>query len=260
MLHESPVAAVSALERAFKRALPSPGWMDMGDGGAWVALFDVAHWSAWLPQAGSLLDEAERSRVARRRRECDRDNLTLAYALHRLFLAEALGMDPASVPVGRDEQGCPRLRGSSISTSLSHSERYLAIALATCGPIGVDIEPCSRTGGMEEIISQVCHPSEMTYMEKERLRGQAGQRWLLSLWVRKEAFLKAAGVGLAREMHTFPAPEGVDLSLEQADRRLVRLHMLDAGAAAVAAAAIPPGAVLRVAWLQGDAGSPRTPS
>ena len=45
------------------------------------------------------------------------------------------------------------------------------------------------------------------------LSDDARGRALLDLWVRKEALLKAAGIGLECEMETFPAPTGVPLPL-----------------------------------------------
>lgn len=245
----APSATPVGLAQAFLDALPARDWMGVARSHALVALFELDDWKAWLPQAGQLLDDAEQARVARRRRRGDRENLTLAYALHRLFLGAALGLDPANVPLGRDERGCPRLGSLSASTSLSHTDEYLAMAVCRRGCVGVDIEPAARTAGMPEIAAQVCHPAEA-----ERLAG-AGERAegeaLLALWVRKEALLKAAGVGLAREMNSFQAPEGVALPLDDApEGGQVRLHMLNAGPAAMAAVAAPPETPVRAAWLR----------
>ncbi|MFT3761940.1 MAG: 4'-phosphopantetheinyl transferase superfamily protein [Pseudoxanthomonas sp.] len=241
-------AAAPGLGQAFVDALPSPGWMDMAHSRTLVAFFELGDWNAWLPQAGRLLDEAESGRVARRRRSGDRDGLTLAYALHRLFLGGALGLAPADVPLGRDERGCPRLQGLVMGTSLSHAGEYLAMAFCPQGPVGVDIEPVARAAGMDGIAAQVCHPAESACSAGDDARARSER--LLSLWVRKEAFLKAAGIGLEREMNTFRAPEGMELPLGGPHGGWTCLHMLDAGPDAVAAVAIPPRTKACAAWFR----------
>ncbi len=236
-----PLAAAFALD-----ALLAPAAMAHGD--ARVALFEVRDWTPWIAQAPALLDAAEQARVARRRRPVDRENLALAYALHRLFLAAVLGLDPRDVPLERDGKGCPRLRGLDVGTSLSHADGFLAMAVCRAGPVGVDIEPAGRRALMEEIAGSLCHPHEA-----ERLAGIGANRRadeLLALWVRKEAFLKAEGVGLEREMAAFAAPDGAVLSLAGSRGVPVRLQMLDAGPRARAAVAWPADGALSSAWLR----------
>ncbi|MFC0679111.1 4'-phosphopantetheinyl transferase family protein [Lysobacter korlensis] len=135
--------------------------------------------------------------------QADREMLMLAYALHRAFLAEVLGSQPASVPLRRDEAGRPRIEGDAVWTSLSHTRGWVALAACRSHPVGVDIEPIERADVMDEIAHVVCDPDEL-----ERLRSldlAARRDRLLSLWVRKEAVLKAVGVGLQTPMDSFCA-------------------------------------------------------
>ena len=184
--------------------------------------------------------------MQRRHAASDRDQLALGYALHRLLLGHVLGLEPANVPIGRDEAGCPRLAGALLSTSLSHADRALALAITATGPVGVDIEPLSRASVMPEIAGRVCHPAEAAEIAK--LSEPALCEALLALWVRKEAFLKAAGIGLQREMPTFAAPDSAVLALPGGEMTQVR--MLDAGAHWVAAVAGAPDVVIESAWLR----------
>lgn len=80
-----------------------------------------------------------------------------------------------------------------------------------------------------------------------RLRRMSA-RALLELWVRKEALLKAAGIGLELEMDHFTAPEATPLPLPGprfAGQR-VELRRVHAGDAWVMAVASVPGAALLV--------------
>lgn len=210
-----------------------------------VMLFITREWVAWLAGAAALLDEAELARIQRRRNPDDRVELTVCYAIHRLVIATWLAIDPESVPLERDARGCPRIPGTGLSTSLSHSGGGFAVAVSTAGAVGVDIEPADRAEVMPEIAARVAHPDEMAAFGREATVADA--RALLEMWVRKEALLKAAGTGMAREMHTFCAPAGVPLALAPPCPDLTQVQPLVLGPDWVGAVAAPPGAFVECA-------------
>ncbi|HEY0504626.1 MAG TPA: 4'-phosphopantetheinyl transferase superfamily protein [Lysobacter sp.] len=215
-------------------------------GACLVAVADLRDWHPWLDDAWALLDAAERERVGQRRFAADREALALTYALHRMFVAAATDRSPGTVHIGRDAEGCPQVRGPvgeavPLHTSLSHADGVAAFALSACGPVGVDIEASFRASELPGIAPCVCHPSEL-----QSLRGfaePAYSRALLALWVRKEALLKAEGIGLARAMDSFLAAAGAEYPLTGRTRETpacsVRLAMLDAGERWTAAVATP---------------------
>lgn len=217
-----------------------------------VALAELETWQSWHDEAWALLDPAERSRVLHRRHASDREALTIAYALHRVVLAGVLGIAPAQVPLARDERGCPCLPGLSLHTSLSHAEGVAAFAVCAMGPVGIDIEPSQRASELPQVSTSVCH--EVEARQLAGMREPAYGRELLALWVRKEALLKAEGIGLEREMTSFVAADGavVPLTHPAADRSggPVRLSMLEIGARWTAAVAAPVDAVIEGVWLR----------
>ncbi len=197
---------------------------------AWIATARTEDWMPWRGQAGDLLSKAEYARVSARRRVEDRLTLVLCYALHRLLLGAWLQVDPADVPLARDQDGRPVLEDGSLYTSLSHTDGACAFALGTAGPVGVDIESLARLDALDEIGDRIVHPTEVAALAG--LDDDERRRALLQLWVRKEACLKATGTGLATEMDTFAAAAGARLRLpmhgsaEQMDLRVedMRLH------------------------------------
>jgi 4'-phosphopantetheinyl transferase len=236
------------LRSAFDDTLPTPCWGANAKSRILVALASLADWQPWLPDAYEMLDASEHERVGRRRFATDRDELALGYALHRLLLGKALDRDPTEVPIGRDSLGCPRLRGELLFTSLSHANHCIALAVTATGPVGVDLEPAARASAMPEIAGRVCHP-----VDAAELAAFVGPEWsaaLLALWVRKEAFLKAAGIGLEREMQTFPAPDNALLTLPRPGGKSARLQMLDVGPDWAAAVAGSPDTSVESAWLR----------
>lgn len=250
--HGIPSSHCMGLRVAFTDALPTPGWAPSACALIVVALIELADWQPWLPEASELLDAAERGRVERRRLASHRDELTLGYALHRLLLGSALGCDPVDVPLTRDSRGCPRLADRSLSTSLSHTDGCIALALTAQGPVGIDIEAGTRAAAMPEIANHVCHSVDAAMLAD--LVQPAWSAALLALWVRKEALLKAAGVGLEREMNGFAAPVDALLPLSPPPGEMTQLRMLDAGAHWVAAVASPPGVPIESAWLRPNGG------
>ncbi|MEG3192367.1 4'-phosphopantetheinyl transferase superfamily protein [Lysobacter sp. D1-1-M9] len=208
----------------------------------------MADWAPWQAQAAALLDPPEIARVRRRRLAADRDMLTFAYAAHRLLLGRMLSCDPLDVPLRRDPRGCPRVGAGGICTSLSHADGVIALAVTRAGPVGVDVESPDRAAELPEIADRVCHAGE-----KALLRGldePARALALLGMWVRKEAVLKAAGVGLAVEMDTFAAPSGALVSSSTLGPHPIQVRMLEAGAACMAALAGPRDLAIDCRWLR----------
>ena len=241
----------SFLTDVFERAWPPPGWIERVRSGAAVVLVRQSEWRSWLGDARALLDDEELARVERRRRPGDRDSLVLAYSLHRLLLSTLLGIAPARVPIGRDEKGCPRLPDNRFWTSLSHGDEHLAFSFSGMGPVGVDIECSARAAELPGILERLCAPREA--MLASLLDDPARADWLLALWVRKEAFLKAAGIGMERGMETFEAADGAVLRLpwdqQQSRQAHVQLSSLQSGEDCVAAVATVAGVPLVGHWL-----------
>lgn len=236
------------LASAFARAFGQPPDAAPGSiAGTAVAIAGLPAWRPWLDEAIGLLDDAENERVSRRRRASDRDALTLSYALHRLYLAAMLGLEPHAVPLSRDALGCPQLGAGLGRTSLSHTDDLVAFAYSARGPVGVDIEPSTRAAMLPDIADRVATPEELSALDglSEATRAAA----LLALWVRKEALLKAAGIGMAREMHTIACPEAQPLALPTVEAGLVEVRRLDTGGPCEAAVAVSPGSFVHFKWL-----------
>lgn len=208
------------------------------------AVFELREWLPWIDAAEAILDVEQRERALRQRREVNRQELILSYALHRLVIGATLGVPATEVPLSRDEQGCPRIDGVPAFTSLSHAGGRAAVAVARSGPVGIDMEPTSRSGEMDAIAHLVGSSEELDGLKPLPASRQASE--LLATWVRKEAYLKAEGVGLAREMREFSAVEGGAVpSLERPGESL-QVRTFDIGPAWILGIAAPPGCRVQV--------------
>lgn len=159
-----------------------------------VIVFDSAPWWPLHADASRLLEPHETARAARFRHALDHDTYVIAHAFWRVALGIALGMEPAAVSLTRSPNGQPLLPDTGFSTSLSHSGTMVAVAIAKGAAVGVDIEGFPPRSNLNDIASALCTPTEAAIMAS--LEGEARTRALLELWTRKEALLKAFGVGL----------------------------------------------------------------
>jgi 4'-phosphopantetheinyl transferase len=183
------VAASSAFARA--------GLTPPACGEVCAFVFDAAHWQKYVASAHGLLDASELARAARFRFEHDRTTYVLAHALWRLALGSCLGIDASRVRFAHTAAGQPQLPGTGLATSLSHSGSAIAIAIGKVAIVGIDIERAPARVSLAALIPTIC-----TAAERERLDAlpeAAREPALLRLWTRKEALLKAFGLGLAAD-------------------------------------------------------------
>jgi 4'-phosphopantetheinyl transferase len=149
-----------------------------------------------------VLSPDERERADRFRFRRDRDRFIAARGLLREKLGRILDRAPQELRFRYNGYGKPSLADEpSLSFNLAHSEAYAVYAFTTGCPIGVDVE---RIGGMhiEERVAELFFaPAEVAALR--RVPPADWQRAFLACWTRKEAFLKARGVGLSTPLQDF---------------------------------------------------------
>jgi 4'-phosphopantetheinyl transferase len=145
----------------------------------------------------ALLSDPELARAQRYRLAADSDRCRLGAVLLRMAAARHLGIRPADVAVDRTcgrcgaQHGRPRLPGTSLQASVSHSGDIVAVAMTSAGPVGVDVEAV-RGIDFAAVTESVCTPRERNYVHTATD--------FYTFWTRKEAVLKATGEGLQRPM------------------------------------------------------------
>ncbi|MFF8287768.1 4'-phosphopantetheinyl transferase family protein [Streptomyces sp. NPDC016309] len=202
------------------------------------------------PSLLELLDDRERSRYGAFVRAADRALYLTAHALLRELVAAQLGTAPGEVRFVHECRHCdrpephgkPRVAGSSLEPSLSHSGERVAVALSLAGPVGVDLEEVAEDGRAAELAPVVLAPAERAWLE--RLPAAERTPGFVRYWARKEAVLKATGDGLTvpPALLTVSAPDAPAALLEWREREEphppVRLHDVDAGDGYRAAVAV----------------------
>jgi len=142
-----------------------------------------------------LLSPEERDRVARLRLPHIRRRTLATRGWIRWVLGLATASDPHCLIFRTRPHGKPFLEGGP-AFNLAHTGDHLVLALATEGEVGVDAEEPRALPDLEALARRV-----FTSTERDELGalppGPERTGAFLRGWTRKEALLKAMGVGLA---------------------------------------------------------------
>ncbi len=157
--------------------------------------------------AVSMLAHDEIERMTSFRFEADRVRYRRSHSALRQVLAHELGVEPAALRYAPAAAGGePPLTwpaASPLDFNLSHCRDYALIGLSTSADVGVDIEtpPAWSADDLLQTARGVLSAAELLDLQAMAERARRGA--LMRAWTRKEACLKAIGVGLAIEPRWF---------------------------------------------------------
>lgn len=146
----------------------------------------------------ALLDQGEADRLARFRFEEDRQRFLLGHGLLREILGQALRTDPAAIVFQRGRFGKPFVANSTVRFNLSDTKDAVAVALTLDTDLGLDLETMTRHVDHRSVSQHYFTPGEQDSIAA----AVDGKRRFLELWTRKEAVLKASGVGIMDDLRS----------------------------------------------------------
>jgi 4'-phosphopantetheinyl transferase len=158
-----------------------------------------------IVQLRQVLGSDEQTRADRFHFEKDRRYFIAARAGLRKLLGNYLKVDAAEIQLTYNEYGKPSLaesmNNSAINFNLAHSGGLGLYGFSLGGRIGVDLEYVRAQFTGHEIAEQYFSQSEVAELERVpiALRNQA----FFNCWTRKEAFIKALGLGLSLPLKEF---------------------------------------------------------
>jgi 4'-phosphopantetheinyl transferase len=122
--------------------------------------------------------------------------------------ADLLAQPVGELAVEHEPSGRPVLRGAdrTVHVAVSHGDRVVAVALATGGPIGVDVEAARELSGRAMARRWLTEQEAGWVADRPTARQAAALLWL---WTQKEAIGKARGLGLRGNglLRPVPLPE-----------------------------------------------------
>jgi phosphopantetheinyl transferase len=116
------------------------------------------------------------------------------------YLAAKSGLEKNVLRICKDHLGKPYFSNNalkSLELSLTHSEQYLFAALYWDKAVGIDYEHSDRVVN-PKVSEYYFHTEEVNYLEK--IPKDAYSKVFLLLWTAKEAYAKAIGCGINRQI------------------------------------------------------------
>jgi 4'-phosphopantetheinyl transferase len=152
----------------------------------------------------TLLDSDERARAARFRFARDRRRFVVRRGRARQWLAEAAGGNPARLRFTADAHGKPMLADGP-HFSLSHSGETMMLAIGDA-ELGCDVEAIDPALDWPPLARSFFSDAENAALAA--LAPEAARTAFFACWSRKEAFIKALGLGLSYPLDAFTVSVG----------------------------------------------------
>jgi len=158
-----------------------------------------------LGQLESTLSREEKARADRFHFVNDRNRFVVARGLLRELLGGYLQKAPACLEFSYGQHGKPSLSGENASSgicfNLSHSSGLVVYAIARERNLGIDVEHVHVDSAGEDIAKRYFSALEVNDMRS--LPPEARVEGFFHCWTRKEAYLKATGMGLQIPLDSF---------------------------------------------------------
>ena len=155
-----------------------------------------------MQQTESTLSADESQRAARFRFDKDRHRFTVSHFALRDILSRYLHIEPEKIKYTVGEYGKPAIESDlNLDFNLSHSGNHALIAVARDRKVGVDVEHFRDELEIEKIARRFF--SEKENAELMRLSADQQRTGFFNCWTRKEAYIKAHGLGLSLPLDSF---------------------------------------------------------
>lgn len=197
------------------------------------------------PEGRDTLSAEERARAARFVFPRDRARYEAAHGALRRLLARHTGRAAESLCLVQGAFGKPRLAGyPAVEFNLSHSQGLALIAIGRT-PLGVDVEMRRPFNDWRALAAAHFTEAEQSAIASQPADLQADA--FLRCWTRKEACLKALGVGLSVE------PRSIDVAMGRPEHRAAPVLAAGHGALTVQSFPIGRHAIAALAFVTAPA-------
>lgn len=154
------------------------------------------------------LSDYEQAKADRFRFETDYSCYVSVHALLRIELSKRLGKKARAINIGESEIGKPFMPGIDLPFSLSRTKNLFAFVVGQSNQfLGVDIELIKPDIDFANISRNYFNTKEQQLILS--FKNPADQkRTFFEIWTRKEALLKAIGIGINTELQKVQVLEG----------------------------------------------------
>jgi len=148
-----------------------------------------------------VLDADERERAARFHFERDRERYAVARGVLRLLLGAYLGTSEFALTTNKFGKPFLQPPHDTLHFNVSHSRDLALFGFTRVSEIGVDVESIRPDFATQEIANRFFAPDEAATLAQLGEGERSGA--FFNCWTRKEAYIKARGIGLSLGLSTF---------------------------------------------------------
>jgi 4'-phosphopantetheinyl transferase len=183
-----------------------------------LAAGQVHVWKIWQEPARfadftSLLSHDEMERASRLRTAALFHRFATNHGMLRMLLGSYLSMDPRRLQFVANSYGKPSLRemGLHLRFNMTHSDDLTLIAVCLHTEVGIDVESVRPVEEWEEIAKS--HFSDDEYRSLLATPVEMQHDAFFRCWTRKEAVIKAIGMGLSMPLSSFTVSTAQEAAL-----------------------------------------------
>ncbi len=169
-------------------------------------------WAAWLDLSSDTLAQLEvtlapdeQAKAVRFVFDRDRQAYIESRGILRNLIASYVGLAPETLQFIYNKQGKPSLTfdcgGDWLNFNVTHSGQLALFAFRLCGDVGIDVEFVREVVDINQVAASTFSPAENLAWQTvpTAQRSEA----FFNCWTRKEAFIKAVGLGLSYPLANF---------------------------------------------------------
>jgi len=155
-------------------------------------------WDLW-----QLLTPTEKEKAHQFKFPALKNRFIVTQGTLRQLISAYLEIAPPQISFARQHHGKPYISqiATELKFNLSHAEHYALFAFALQREVGVDIELIRKNFPIDDVCRRFFHPDEVKVLLNFTAMQRA--RMFFNYWVRKEAFIKAIGLGLFCALNEF---------------------------------------------------------
>jgi 4'-phosphopantetheinyl transferase len=154
-----------------------------------------------LRELSATLAPDEADRASKFYFAADRNRYITAHAALRDVLGKYLDVHPAALIFRVNKYGKPELADRALCFNLSHSGERVLIAVARGREVGVDLELFAAARADLSVAEFYFAPGEVARLRA--LPVDQRSRGFFNCWTRKEAYIKAIGMGVSLPLDSF---------------------------------------------------------
>jgi phosphopantetheine--protein transferase-like protein len=173
-----------------------------------VYYFEPGNFYSLLDYFYKVLSKEEKSKAASFHFIEFSYRFVICHGILRMLLSEKLSCEPESLVFHKGINGKPYLEGNKLFFNLSHTKDLCAIAISDNRDVGIDIEKINDTTDYKGISECFCSEDEQQLIKAS----QNPMEYFFLFWTRKEAFLKAIGLGLNTTLQEINVCQSVNLT------------------------------------------------